>query len=616
MQFIVHYYKMRTWLFIFYSLFFQSLFAQNDIGAIGSWREHYVNSKIIEAIKGDRVYLAGKNQLIAYNELSGQVEYIGKSSGLHEIGIQKIAWDTKTEQLIIAYTNSAIDIVKGDQVFFINDIKTTSLFNNKQINNIKTNNGLAFIETAFGIVVIDLTQHEIKETWQNKDLVQVESKYKLSSIANNPKLAFLTDSIKGIAIEPNLNKWITIGGPNKLTAGIPTANTPSLIFPFGNTNKGFASYSDKGWINYFTIQNSQVPSFNYSSANLNEFIYWLANANTVYSFDGEKLQLIQESLNGTIKNIAFSKNGKGWILNDQKGLNFVQKNNTKTYPLPTGLSINGQVNLIANQQEQIWISSPSLQGLYIFQSDNYYNTSTWLQKTTGVNNGNLPSNKVTSIIEDKTGAIWVGTDNGIGIFNCGDISKEACNAYLPIVKNNGFNAYLFQKETINCICVDAANRKWIGTNNGAWLVSQDGLNIVEHFTKDNSPLPTDSIAQIVIEPNTGEVFFQTSQEIVSYRGTATKELTHQANLFIFPNPVPPNYDGQISIRNLVENANVKITDLNGKLVYQTRALGGQAIWNGQTYEGKRVATGIYLVFIRDDAGNEKGVGKIMITKGY
>jgi hypothetical protein len=210
----------------------------------------------------------------------------------------------------------------------------------------------------------------------------------------------------------------------------------------------------------------------------------------------------------------------------------------------------------------------------------------------------------------------VGTDNGIGIFNCGDISKEACNAYLPIVKTNGFNAYLFQKETIRCMAVDAANQKWIGTNNGAWLVSQDGLSIIEHFTKDNSPLPSDTIDQMIIEPNNGEVFFKTNQEWVSYRSTATKAANHQESIFIFPNPVPPDFSGLISFKKLVDHAPIKITDINGKLIYQTRALGGQAVWNGKTYEGSPVATGIYLVFVRDDEGNEKAVGKIMITKGY
>ena len=590
--------------------------AQNSIGAIGTWREHYNNFNIQQVIKGDQYYIASKNQLIVYNETTGKIGFLGKSDGLHEIGIQTIAWDAQNEQLIIAYTNSAIDIVKGDQVYLINGIKNTSLFNNKEIKSIRISKGLGFVETGFGIVVIDLTLHEIKETWQNKDLTQAEKIYSLSSIPYIKNIEVIKDSIKGIAIAPDLSKWINISGPRKTMNGIASVNEQMILAPFANNTNGFATYTDQGWTNYFSIQNTTIPNIEWTAANPTSNLFWLANTQSIYSFDGNQIQLVQNNPVGTIKNISFSKNGRGWVLNDQKGLSFIQNNNTKTYSLPNGINLNGSIQLLANQNEQLYLTGPSIQGLYIFQSDNYYNTISWVQKTTGSNSGNLPSNRVTSMVEDRDGAIWVGTDNGIGIFNCGDISKEACNAYLPIVKTNGFNAYLFQKETIRCMAVDAANQKWIGTNNGAWLVSQDGLSIIEHFTKDNSPLPSDTIEQMIIEPNNGEVFFKTNQEWVSYRSTATKAANHQESIFIFPNPVPPDFSGLISFKKLVDHAQVKITDINGKLIYQTRALGGQAVWNGKTYEGNPVATGIYLVFVRDDEGNEKAVGKIMITKGY
>jgi hypothetical protein len=104
--------------------------------------------------------------------------------------------------------------------------------------------------------------------------------------------------------------------------------------------------------------------------------------------------------------------------------------------------------------------------------------------------------------------------------------------------------------------------------------------------------------------------------MVSYRGTATEGAQHQQTIQIYPNPIPPNFNGLIAFKGLIENAIVKITDLTGKLLYQTKALGGQAVWNARTYEGRQVATGIYLVFVRDTDGNEKGVGKIVIADGY
>jgi hypothetical protein len=156
----------------------------------------------------------------------------------------------------------------------------------------------------------------------------------------------------------------------------------------------------------------------------------------------------------------------------------------------------------------------------------------------------------------------------------------------------------------------------VGTHNGAWLLSADGTEIIEHFTKLNSPLPNDTVVQILIQPNTGEVFINTVNQMVSYRGTATQGKATQSTIQIFPNPISTHFNGQIAMRGLIENALVKITDLNGKLLYQTTALGGQALWNGRTYDGQKVATGIYLVFVRDISGNEKSVGKIVIADGY
>ena len=260
-----------------------------------------------------------------------------------------------------------------------------------------------------------------------------------------------------------------------------------------------------------------------------------------------------------------------------------------------------------------WIIGPKQQGILLFQKQN--NQAGWRQLNTGKGSGNLPSMEVTAITEDKDGSIWIGTDNGIAIFQCNNIN-ETCDAYLPIVESNGFNGYLFQRETIHSISIDGANRKWIGTNNGAWLISKDGTEVLQHFTTENSPLPSNTVLSIGIEPTDGDVFFFTKNEIISYRGNATESATTQSAIKIYPNPIAPNYNGPILIKNLVNNALVKITDINGQLMMQTRALGGQAIWNGRDQYQHKVASGIYLIFVRDDMGNEKAVGKIMIAAGY
>jgi hypothetical protein len=164
---------------------------------------------------------------------------------------------------------------------------------------------------------------------------------------------------------------------------------------------------------------------------------------------------------------------------------------------------------------------------------------------------------------------------------------------------------------INCIRVDAANRKWIGTVNGAWLVSPDGYTVIKNFTMSNSPLLSNIINEIGVNDNTGEVFFATEKGIISFMGTATDAGDTHGDVLVYPNPVKPEYNGLIAIKGLVNNAYVKITDISGQLVYETRANGGTATWNGFNFAGRRAATGVYLVYSSNQDGTETNVAKIL-----
>ena len=142
-------------------------------------------------------------------------------------------------------------------------------------------------------------------------------------------------------------------------------------------------------------------------------------------------------------------------------------------------------------------------------------------------------------------------------------------------------------------------------------MSEDGTNQVQHFTMDNSPLLSNEISSIVINPKTGEVYFGTSEGIISYRNDATEGLEDFTDVYVFPNPVQPGYEGPIAITGLIENANVKITDISGTLVYQTKALGGQAIWYGKNLKDENVRSGVYMVFCSNDDGSKTYVAKIL-----
>jgi ligand-binding sensor domain-containing protein len=204
----------------------------------------------------------------------------------------------------------------------------------------------------------------------------------------------------------------------------------------------------------------------------------------------------------------------------------------------------------------------------------------------------------------------------LAIIQCTDelFSNASCEAILPIVQQDNFAGLLLSEETINDIQVDGADRKWIATNNGVWLLSADAQKVIYRFDKKNSPLLGDSIRSLLIEPSTGEVFFATELGISSFRSTATSPVEEKTKPFVFPNPVPSGFTGTIAIRNLPENAWVRITELNGRLVHQTRSLGGQAIWNGKNYKGERASSGTYLIFVSSEDNSFQVAGKIFFIK--
>ena len=237
--------------------------------------------------------------------------------------------------------------------------------------------------------------------------------------------------------------------------------------------------------------------------------------------------------------------------------------------------------------------------------------------TTGIGTGNLPSNIVFCIAKDKNNNIWVGTDNGIGIIsNCSAPFTQSppCDAQLPIVQYDQYAGYLFVGSNVRSIAVDGANRKWVGTDEGVWLLSPDASKIIYRFTVDNSPLPSNIIQKIAIDKVTGDIYIGTGMGLVTYHSNATEGGTSNQNVMVFPNPVSSGYNGTIAIKGLVANADVRITDIDGQLVYRTTALGGQAIWNGTDYKGHRPQTGVYLIFVSSSDGTQTYTGKIVFMQ--
>mgnify|MGYP000851749060 FL=1 len=265
--------------------------------------------------------------------------------------------------------------------------------------------------------------------------------------------------------------------------------------------------------------------------------------------------------------------------------------------------------IVVDDYNQIWVAkADGLTMLYYGNDIDNKSDDAYFNFTTGSGNGNLPSNNVICLVKDKDGYIWLGTDHGIARIACaGYVTQNACEAEQICIDRkdgSGFCDNLLEDETINCILVDNANRKWIGTNNGLFLISADGLNTIHYFNENNAPLLSNNIRSLAINPDNGDLFIGTGKGICSYRAEATVTNAETADPFVYPNPVRNDYDGLIAFKGIPNNCNVKIVDVSGNLVYETTATGGQATWDGNLTNGMRAATGVYFALCKGSGKKE------------
>ena len=189
-------------------------------------------------------------------------------------------------------------------------------------------------------------------------------------------------------------------------------------------------------------------------------------------------------------------------------------------------------------------------------------------------------------------------------------SLEVFEVFQPIFENR----ILLEDQSITSLEIDAGNRKWIGTEEGLWLLDETQDKVFYQFTDENSPLPSVNIFDTQIIPATGEIFIATDKGLVSFRSDATSSRASHSQVDIFPNPILPGYTGSIGIRGLVRNASLKITTPNGNLVKTIRGYGGGASWDGTNTINQSVNTGIYLLFSTSSDGIETYVGKIAVIR--
>ncbi|MGD9991929.1 MAG: two-component regulator propeller domain-containing protein [Salinivirgaceae bacterium] len=330
----------------------------------------------------------------------------------------------------------------------------------------------------------------------------------------------------------------------------------------------------------------------------------------------------QGHLNNFIGGCAYDKGGNLWLANRTSDYPFVVKtpdNNWYSYAYNGAFSNKTISKIICTSQNNLWAVSNRNDGVFVWNSNNTPAIESddayrhfFLRDADG-----MLSNEIYSIVEDKEGAIWMGTANGVVVYDNPNrvFDNNVIYGRVPQLVVDGYLKDLLEGEVVTSIVVDGANRKWLGTaGGGLFLVSADGTKELLVWNTDNSRLLSNQIMALEMDTQTGELFIGTDKGLQSFMGTATDARSDFSAIYAFPNPVKEGYNGTITIRGLMYQTNVKITDLAGHLVYETISNGGDAVWNGRDMSGDAVQSGIYLVLCTTAEGEQAEATKILIVK--
>ena len=319
-------------------------------------------------------------------------------------------------------------------------------------------------------------------------------------------------------------------------------------------------------------------------------------------------------INGT----AFDKTGNLWITNSRikNGLKVLKANGQwqsyATSSILNNAETTSYANIVIDRNNTKWIST-SNEGVIAFNES----TNTFKKMTFGVDAGNLPAPDVRSVVIDTKNQLWIGTTKGLRVLsNVGSFQSDSQLKANPIIiMEDNLAQELMYEQFITSIAVDGSNNKWIGTaDSGIFMVSPNGQETKYHFTINNSPMPSNMVNDIKINSATGEVFIATNKGVISFKGVATGANDDLSNVYVYPNPVRPTYSGTVKVAGLLDRANVKITDIEGNLVFETTSEGGTIEWDTTAFGKYKVASGVYMVFISAQDGGETKVKKVMIIR--
>ena len=618
---------------------------QLSICQIGSWRNYLAYSDIqqIRAAGSDNLFVLASNGLYQYNKADQSIITYDKINGLSDTHITNINWCPQAKRLIAVYQNSNIDLIdlKGN-ITNISDFYNKLMTGDKTVSSIRIDGIYAYLVCGFGIVKVNMQRAEIADSYTPN-----HPDYPKSLPAE-----YNSDYDKYIELVKTLNP----GGPKYNYFGFMRFQNGKLYTCNGDyiQSSGIQILKDDQWEFYQNEGISDVTGVSYVGAYcldvdpLDENHIFTGSRNGLYEFRNGKFAKYYDNSNSPIEPFdkvskeyqlttatKFDQQGNLWFLNSSASTTalvklsngtFTKLNHSELMKLNTNKSLPNRsnanlCNIMIDSKGKMWFVNNNWVTPALYQYDMENDKIIAYESFVNQDGTSLTvQDGVRCVVEDLEHNMWVGTNSGPVMLERSEIENNG-NTFtqVKVPRNDGTNYadYLLAGIDVSSIAIDGGNRKWIGTyNNGVYLISADNMTQVQHFTTDNSPLLSNSISSIAINPTSGEVFFGTDKGLCSYISDATETNTEMTtdNVWAYPNPVEPGYTGLITITGLSMNADVKILTANGAIVNEGHSNGGTYVWDGCDQKGRRVASGIYMVATATSKSEKGTVCKIAIVR--
>lgn len=557
---------------------------------IGNWKNELVSSQGELVSFKDKLYLEGQESLLVYK--NRQWDTI---PGLNLQNTTKINLSKTNNKLFVCLLQQGVfRIIPGEGV--------------RQM-------GLRFGERALQI----LEDSEGKLWYPISGFLMKNDDGKLGFIGNRGPA-----STKSWSVHYNNSRiFLTAGGYSKDNL---EPNFSSDGFSIFDEKNGWKIYNQsskdtfvKNKITDITDLAVRKDGQRFYATSYNKGLLEFRNGNfyKLYTPENSKLDYIVGTQSLRVSSVMLDNENNLWIGNNGASNALVVKTNNKNwYNFDVGRNIK-ILSIIQDDNDNLWLRLDN-GGIIVYDYNGTISNpdddqQQRLNKREGL--GGLPTRNVLSMAKDKEGAIWVGTGDGVAVFySPSSAFNPPINAQQIFVEQGSASGNLLSGESVNAIKVDGGNYKWFGTSNGAFYTNPDGDKLLNSFNEDNSQLLDNQINDITINDENGEVFFATSEGLVSYRGEATKGKQQHSDVYSYPNPVKPDHNGPVTVRGLVANADIKIADAQGNVVKDTRAKGGQVIWDRKNARGQEVNSGVYYVYSTNEDGSETMVTKILIVQ--